>query len=95
MSDVDDRREHLRFDPEQNALVIIHIDGDEDNSLVGLLRDESYEGCGAVFHSEYFPYEEGDEVELKAHELSPLNARVSWIKPLDDKLIKAGFEFLE
>lgn len=89
------RRENIRFDPDENALAIIHVGGDEDNSLVGLLRDESHSGCGAVFHREYFPFEEQDVVKLKVHQLSPRKAKIAWTNPLDDKLIKVGFQFSE
>lgn len=91
----ENRRQHIRFDPDENALAVIHIDGEEDNSLIGLLRDESHEGCGAVFHQEHFPYEEGDTVELKVHELNPIHSEISWTKPLDDRLIKVGFHYGE
>lgn len=90
-----DRRQHIRFNPDRNALAIIHIDGDENNSLIGLLRDESHEGCGAVFHVDHFPYDEGDVVELKPHELNPVPAEISWTETLDEKLVKVGFNYRE
>lgn len=91
----DDRREHIRFNPDENALAIIHIDGNEDNSLIGLLRDESHEGCGAVFHTEHFPYETGDVVKLKPGDLSPMSAEITWTDSIDKKLVKAGFKYRE
>lgn len=91
----DDRRQNIRFNPDQNALAIIHRGGNEENPLIGLLRDESYKGCGAIFHQEYFPYEEGDVVELEANQVGPVESKVSWVKPLDEKLVRAGFNFLE
>ncbi|MFB6346763.1 MAG: hypothetical protein ABEK50_13495 [bacterium] len=87
----DNRREHLRFDPEQNALAVIHLNGKDDNSLVGLLRDESQKGCAAVFHQEFFPFEEGDTVELKLYQLEPTESEIKWIQSLDEKLLKVGF----
>ena len=91
----DNRREHIRFDPDRNALAIIHVDGDENNSLVGLLRDESHDGCGAVFHDEHFPYDDGDDLTLKVGRLDPKSAEVAWTETVDEKLVKAGFNYLE
>ncbi len=88
-----DRREHLRFDPDQNALAIIKMGGNEDESLIGLLRDESAQGCGAVFHGEYFPFEEGDVVQLKVHRLDTRPSEIVWTKEVDEKLVKVGFKY--
>lgn len=89
----DDRREHLRFDPDQNALAIIHMNGDENESLIGLLRDESMQGCGAVFHEGYFPFDEGDVVQLKVHRLDPQPSEIAWTEHVDEKLVKVGFKY--
>lgn len=89
------RREHVRYDPDENALAIIHFGGEEDNSLVGLLRDESHEGCAAVYHKEYFPFDTNDEVTLKVDRLRPSQAEIVWKDELDEKLVKVGFHFVE
>lgn len=91
----DERRENIRFDPDKNALAIIHVEGDEDDSLVGLLRDESYQGCSAVFHREYFPYEEGDTVILKVEPDLPRPAEIVWRNQLDERLFRVGFHFVD
>lgn len=94
------RREHIRFDPDKNSIVMIFLgsaqeEPNEENKLVGLLRDESRSGCGAVFHREFFPLEEGESAKIKPGKISPTEAEVSWLKPIDEKLIRVGFEYLE
>jgi hypothetical protein len=91
----DERRENIRFDPDKNALAIIHVGGDADDSLVGLLRDESYRGCSAVFHSEHFPYEDGTTVDLKVEPDRPRPADIVWTDDLDERLLRVGFHFVD
>lgn len=89
----DDRREHLRYDPDKNSLVVLYMDSQGEDTLVGLLRDESHSGCGAVFHQEYFPFSEGDEVKIKPGKLSPKKASIAWVQSVDEKLVRAGFKY--
>lgn len=95
MLGTDERRGNIRFDPDKNALAIIHVDGDQDDSRVGLLRDESYRGCSAVFHREHFPYEEGATVDLKVEPDLPRPAEIVWTNQLDERLLRVGFHFVD
>jgi hypothetical protein len=91
--DTRDRRDYFRYNPDDNALAEIRVD--EDHSVIGLLRDESYSGCAAVFQQSAFRHEEDEVVSLRAGKQGPRPAEVQWTEPLDDKLVKVGFEWVE
>lgn len=89
----DNRREYFRYNPDTNALVEIQLDG--NRAIMGLMRDESYSGCAAVYQKSAFHFEEGETVEVQAGNHNPRPADIKWIEELDDKLIKVGFEWVE
>jgi hypothetical protein len=87
------RREHVRYDPDKNSLVQIFLDDNPDDSLIGLLLDKSKSGCGAIFHDQTFPFEEGETVKLKPGKVSPRHAEIVWVRTINEKAIRAGFEY--
>lgn len=95
MEPENDRREHIRFDPESNSLCVLESFGNNDSSVIGLLRDRSKSGCAAVFHEQDFDYTEGDSLDLQAGSKRFIESELIWAERLDEKFIKAGFEFRE
>lgn len=96
MSDLDDRRGHLRYNPERNSIVSVSAEP-EDNSegLIGLLLDISGGGCGAIFHQEFFDFEIGQTVYITTEEHKDLEASIVWVRNIEKRALKAGFEFSE
>jgi len=90
-SNEDNQREYFRYNADENALV--KIEARNDQHIVGLMRDESYQGFAAVFQKTAFRYTEGDTVEVEAGRLPLRTAEVIWIKSLDEKFLKIGFEW--
>lgn len=86
-----DRREYFRYNPDDNALAEIRRDDHDD--VVGLVRDESYTGCAAVYQKTAFDLDEGESVVLKVGHDTAREAEVKWIEDLDEQLLKVGFEW--
>ncbi len=94
MSANKEARRHLRFDPEKNGLAVINpTRQNEEDKIIGLLRDESYEGFAALFRKDMFSYVPGEVLKVTAGHIGPLNAEVEWVSELDEKFVKAGFKF--
>lgn len=89
------RRDYIRYDPDKNSLIRIFLDGDPHDPLIGLLLDKSEGGCGAIFHETTFDFEKNDHVKIKPGKISPRMARIAWIVMVDNKTIRAGFEYLD
>lgn len=90
----DNRRSHLRYNPDKNSVMSIISDGvSGSEELIGLLRDISEGGCAGVFHADYFNYTVGDELDVTTDEVSEQKNVIVWKKSLDKKFVKVGFEF--
>jgi len=92
---MNDDRNYLRYDPDDNALAVIHPSSGSDEQIVGLLRDESHSGWAAIFQEKTFDLNPGDHVTAKAGPHTPTRVEVKWTKPVDEKFIKAGFARLD
>ncbi|MFB6344386.1 MAG: hypothetical protein ABEK50_01245 [bacterium] len=92
---MNNQRDYMRYDPDDNALAIIHPGSDNTDQVIGLLRDESYKGWATLFQKNVFSFEEGDEVPVKAGPHTPCTAEIQWTTTVDDKFVKAGFERVE
>ena len=85
----------FRFDPDVNSLVTITNKIGEDALInkVGLVRDESYLGCCAVFRMP-FPLDIGDRFKLNLGNLVNLTGEIKWVKKYDEVLLRVGM-FIE
>ncbi len=88
-------RKSLRFDPDKNCLVtIMHgIVNNEKIDKVGLVRDESYSGCCAIFRGP-FPLKEGEKFKMAVGEITDLVGEIRWIKKYDNVFVTVGI-FIE
>ncbi len=87
----------IRFSPDLNTVAWIKFSGmDEDAlpELVALVYNESFKGCSLILVVEQ-PISVGEIVRLRVGKLQPLPAKVAWVNILEDKVIRAGFEYLE
>lgn len=86
----EDRRDYFRIRPSKNAVMAI-TDAEED--VVGLVRDESEGGCAGIFHRDHLPWEVGDRVTVTTRRFQDIGARIIWMKPVDKRFTKVGFEY--
>lgn len=89
--DTDNRRDYFRYDPDKNALAEIELDNED--AIMGLMRDESYSGGCVVYQKSAFDFQEGDIVTLKAGRQGPMEAEIKWVEDVDEKLVKIGYEW--
>ena len=91
------KKRSFRFDPDENSLVTItdKIGDDSDSNVtkVGLVRDESYVGCCAVFRKPS-PLDIGDRFKLDLGNITNLTGEIIWLREYDDVLLKVGM-FIE
>ncbi|MBU1077043.1 MAG: hypothetical protein KKH98_07115 [Spirochaetes bacterium] len=86
-----DKRQNIRFDPDENSLLELFKKGspNKPNRIVGLVRDESYHGCGAIFRKN-FPFKKGDKVMANVGKLTNLKAEIVWVTDVDEVFVKVG-----
>lgn len=65
-----------------------------DPKVVGLIINESFKGCGLVVDLAK-PPQTADLLKIKVGEIGPLQARVAWVRHLEDHIYRVGVEFLE
>ena len=88
------KRQNIRFPPPGDPIVRLASIEVEEESLnaVGLLKDESYHGCSAVFR-EPFPFKVGQTVRIDLEKIKNLEGEIKWIDQLDEDLLKVGIYF--
>ncbi len=86
-----DKRKNIRFDPDENSLLELSRKNSHGKiiKIMGLVRDESYHGCGAIFRKN-FPFKKGDKVNASVGKLTDLQAEVIWIQDVDEVFVKVG-----
>lgn len=87
------KRKHIRFKPDENTLLRANFKTGSGKQFIGLVFNEAYSGCGAAM----LPSEEiknGVECVIKCGEMGLMDAKVRWIKIVDEDLIKVGFEYI-
>ncbi len=93
------KRQSVRFSPDPGAYAQIDVEGnchdeDFDPSIVALITDEAYRGCGLVM-LETDQLNIGDKCSIKVGRIGPILAEVKWKKEIDTSIVKIGFQFLE
>ncbi len=76
----------IRFSQENECIVNI---SDGERGCQGLLRDESFNGCCAIFYKN-FPFSTGDTAEIRMGDQGKYKCEIAWVKEFDEVLIKAG-----
>ncbi|MDJ0597796.1 MAG: PilZ domain-containing protein [Crocosphaera sp.] len=88
------RRKHHRYYDSQGSSVELIIDRQEmQQSLKGMIIDDSFTGCGLIVISEEKLYV-GQLCNLKIQELDPLLCQIIWLKKLDKNLTRIGMKYL-
>jgi hypothetical protein len=88
---MDNKRRHIRFEPEENTFVFVNIDN--ENVHGGLCTSESQSGCSGVFRT-CGSFVAGKMVYVKVGALDALSAEIKWVSELDKDTLKVGFEYL-
>jgi len=90
-----DRREKIRFLPDENSLAAIYY---EHNQLIeekrGLLYDESANGCSVVM-SGNLNFTQGNRILVKAGRLGNMEAEIRWIKEIYERIYLIGIMYVE
>lgn len=92
----DSPRRAIRFSPDLNTIAWISITDDTAKGLpevVALVYNESMAGCSLVFVSDV-TLRVNDQVGLRVGKLNFMMARVAWVKVLEEKIVRAGFEYM-
>jgi len=89
-------RRSLRFrpDPLTVALIDFKVSKNFDPQMVGLVVNESFSGCAVVLITD-LPIKKGAKLKIKVGELGVLKAKLAWIKPLEENILKVGVNFTE
>jgi hypothetical protein len=93
------RKPMIRFLPDSNELGLVIFNSVEFNKEVAaLIINESHNGVCLVINSKLFPLNFVITVDLelivKTGSLDPANAKVRWIKTVDEELMKIGIEYV-
>jgi hypothetical protein len=89
------KRKGIRFSPEPGTLAeftYLGLDEKFKAQYAGLVISESSTGCSLVHTGA--PLKVGDEITIKVGSLAPVASEVRWVIQLDEKIQKAGFQFL-
>jgi hypothetical protein len=92
-----DNRKYIRYPAEPNELVTIHYLDESTKKTgqrMGLGENESFKGCYVVFVGDV-SFKKGQEVLCESRSLPKVKAKVAWIKKLEDKITKVGFNIIE
>ncbi|MFH1414626.1 MAG: hypothetical protein ABIH89_00900 [Elusimicrobiota bacterium] len=84
-------RKSFRFNPDENCLIKItrcETTG-EDMNKVGLVMDESYAGCSAVFRKP-FVLKEGEKFKMELGKIHNLTGYVQWVNNFNKVFLIAG-----
>ena len=87
----------IRFKHDTKTYALIDIHPTNNNfhpSLTALVLDESYNGCGLIIRASS-DLQSGNVCRIKVGELSPLNAKIVWIKNVENGFKKMGLKFLD
>lgn len=87
----------IRFqpDPLDYALVDLKNHGEEFiPTSIGLIMNESYAGCAIVTKTNPV-YSPNQIIRIKVGRLEVFAAKIVWVKPIEDSLIKVGLQFLD
>ena len=89
------KRKSIRFDSDPNWMAWLSLESrveDFKNDIVGLVINESKEGCSIIFRD--LPEIENDKTYyLQVGSLDPLKAKVVWRKEIDEGVIRVGFSY--
>lgn len=90
------KRSHVRFEPDPNTIASIDTTGGDTfkPSIVGLVLNESFKGCGLITANTPL-LQVGDKCVVQVGGLTPMRAEVKWRTEIDSQAIKLGLMFLD
>lgn len=95
----DHKRKFIRFKPDAGAYAVIDFNGDANvpfrGQAIALIVEEAPMGGCSLVVLQDVKFNPGAECKVKLGALSPLCARVAWVKQLDEDVSRIGFQFLE
>ena len=90
------KRSHFRWVSSPKDVALVSFQDKEESfeeEIAGLVLNESYSGCAAVFrkNENFVP---GKTCVIRCNILSPTRATIRWVTDMDDDALKVGFEFI-
>ena len=89
-------RHSIRFSPDPlTVAVVFQLNGKAlTPALVALVLNESFSGCSVLINHDV-PFQKDQKVKIKVGQLAAMNAKVIWVKNLEESIFKIGLKFLE
>jgi hypothetical protein len=89
-------RHSVRFSPDPLTVAVIFQLNDKamTPALVALVLNESFTGCSVLVNHDV-PFKKDQKVKIKVGELAAMQAKVIWVKNLEESIFKIGLKFLE
>lgn len=90
-------RKSIRFVSEDNTLALLDYDLASEGfqpTVVALVVDEAMKGSGMVLLKKNAPVG-GQTIKVQVGEISAVEAKVAWIRELDDHVVRVGLQFLD
>ncbi len=89
-------RKSIRFRPDPFTLAYFSFKPTTPfkADLVALVLNESYTGCSLFFNTEN-KVKKDQKISIKVGQLAVMQAKIVWIKNLDENLFKVGIKFLD
>lgn len=86
----------IRFqpDPLDHALIDFHDETGFAATAVALILNESFTGCALLIKT-LESLNKDQIIKVKVGRLTPMRAKVIWVKSVDDNVVKAGIQFLD
>jgi hypothetical protein len=86
------QRKGTRFPPDLNTMLTLERADGDGPPLVGLVIDESYEGCSAVFR-ENPALRGGEQFVCAIGAMAPVDGSVAWTRVLEPGIVRVGMAF--
>jgi hypothetical protein len=86
------QRKGTRFPPDPNTVLMLKSSEGDGQQLVGLVIDESYEGCSAVVR-ETPALRDGARFVCAIGSLAPVDGSVAWTRLLEPGIVRVGMTF--
>jgi hypothetical protein len=90
------KRKHVRYRPEIDTVAFVDpsLEGEFKRGPAALVVEEAYGGC-CLLMLDPGPLQLLGYCRLQVGKLSPMKAQVRWMKTIEGKITKVGFQYQE
>lgn len=85
----------VRFKPEPMTLGYIDLEptSNFNPQMVGIVLNESFTGCALILAIDE-ELKVRQQIKIKVGNLDPIKASISWLKTLDENILKVGLKLI-